>query len=419
LAISLSYITPSVRWFGAAAEVERRERADCCILTQLPKTYIQGTSFASTISAGRSHSFAGVGARETQVLWDVHKLQKENGALLNAVETQAAHRETLQQQVGELKARLAGVPAAEAAAHAARAENFAMACQLRAALQRLEGALAEHASMQLQLSDQRELVEHLEAACKEAAQGGGGVSGVGAEGPSQDADVLRRLRGMAATVEAESNLDCSPVVTRLAKELELSRCRGAAPASADDVDVGGAWAQLTAAHAAEEAAHEARTHLQSRVEALEAAVVAAAAAEAEAAAREGVEHAAHAAEVKQLRREVAQVHVWLDEALSQAEAIRRDKDALKRTLATRGAAAADDTRAAALMQQQAAVTRRQDEMLQVFSDEKVANRGIRVWRGATENGPWTMDESKTPPHDCRSCRYLTLRRGVLDLSIIQ
>ena len=36
---------------------------------------------------------------------------------------------------------------------------------------------------------------------------------------------------------------------------------------------------------------------------------------------------------------------------------------------------------------------------------------------ATENG--MMDKSKTPRHDCRSCRYLTLRRGVLDLSIIQ
>jgi hypothetical protein len=30
-----------------------------------------------------------------------------------------------------------------------------------------------------------------------------------------------------------------------------------------------------------------------------------------------------------------------------------------------------------------------------------------------------MDKSETPRHDCRSCRYLTLRRGVLDLSIIQ
>jgi hypothetical protein len=30
-----------------------------------------------------------------------------------------------------------------------------------------------------------------------------------------------------------------------------------------------------------------------------------------------------------------------------------------------------------------------------------------------------MDESKTPPTDLGSCRYLTLCRGVLDLSIIQ
>jgi hypothetical protein len=30
-----------------------------------------------------------------------------------------------------------------------------------------------------------------------------------------------------------------------------------------------------------------------------------------------------------------------------------------------------------------------------------------------------MDTSQTPRHDCRSCRYLTLCRGVLDLSIIQ
>jgi hypothetical protein len=30
-----------------------------------------------------------------------------------------------------------------------------------------------------------------------------------------------------------------------------------------------------------------------------------------------------------------------------------------------------------------------------------------------------MDTFKTPRHDCRLCRYLTLCRGVLDLSIIQ
>ena len=28
-----------------------------------------------------------------------------------------------------------------------------------------------------------------------------------------------------------------------------------------------------------------------------------------------------------------------------------------------------------------------------YSGEKVANRTIRVWRGATENGPWTMNKS--------------------------
>jgi hypothetical protein len=54
-----------------------------------------------------------------------------------------------------------------------------------------------------------------------------------------------------------------------------------------------------------------------------------------------------------------------------------------------------------------------------YGDEKVANREIRVWHGATENGPCTMDKSKTPPNHLGSCRYLTLYRGVLDLSIIQ
>jgi hypothetical protein len=42
-----------------------------------------------------------------------------------------------------------------------------------------------------------------------------------------------------------------------------------------------------------------------------------------------------------------------------------------------------------------------------FSDEKVANRDTKVW-----HGDLMMDESKTPRHDCRSCRYLSLRRGV-------
>jgi hypothetical protein len=42
-----------------------------------------------------------------------------------------------------------------------------------------------------------------------------------------------------------------------------------------------------------------------------------------------------------------------------------------------------------------------------YSDEKVANRDIRVWHGVTENGPEMMNKSKTPRHDCISCRYLT------------
>jgi hypothetical protein len=53
------------------------------------------------------------------------------------------------------------------------------------------------------------------------------------------------------------------------------------------------------------------------------------------------------------------------------------------------------------------------------SDEKVANRDTKVRHGATESGPWMMDLSKTPRYDCRPCRYLTKRRGVFDLSIIQ
>jgi hypothetical protein len=44
--------------------------------------------------------------------------------------------------------------------------------------------------------------------------------------------------------------------------------------------------------------------------------------------------------------------------------------------------------------------------------KKFASREIRVWHGATEKGPWTMDESKTPPTHLGSCRYLTLCRGV-------
>jgi hypothetical protein len=45
---------------------------------------------------------------------------------------------------------------------------------------------------------------------------------------------------------------------------------------------------------------------------------------------------------------------------------------------------------------------------------------IVILRFATEKkGPRMMDESKTPPTHLGSCRYLTLRRGVLDVSIIR
>ena len=54
-----------------------------------------------------------------------------------------------------------------------------------------------------------------------------------------------------------------------------------------------------------------------------------------------------------------------------------------------------------------------------FGDAKVANREIRVWHGATEMGPWTLDKSKTPPTHLGSCRYLDWFRGILDLSIIK
>ena len=43
-----------------------------------------------------------------------------------------------------------------------------------------------------------------------------------------------------------------------------------------------------------------------------------------------------------------------------------------------------------------------------YSDEKVANRDTKIWHGAIENGPLMLDKSKTPGHDCRPCRYLTL-----------
>jgi hypothetical protein len=43
----------------------------------------------------------------------------------------------------------------------------------------------------------------------------------------------------------------------------------------------------------------------------------------------------------------------------------------------------------------------------------------KVWHLMTGNGPCTMDKSKTPPTHLGSCRYLTLYRGGLDLSIIR
>jgi hypothetical protein len=52
-------------------------------------------------------------------------------------------------------------------------------------------------------------------------------------------------------------------------------------------------------------------------------------------------------------------------------------------------------------------------------ETKNANREIRVWHGATETGPLMMDKSETLWHDWRSCRYITLCRGVLDFPIIQ
>jgi hypothetical protein len=54
-----------------------------------------------------------------------------------------------------------------------------------------------------------------------------------------------------------------------------------------------------------------------------------------------------------------------------------------------------------------------------YSDEKVANRDItKVWHGATENVPWTMDKSKTPRRGFTIVPLSNFVRGVLDLSII-
>jgi alpha-tubulin suppressor-like RCC1 family protein len=53
-----------------------------------------------------------------------------------------------------------------------------------------------------------------------------------------------------------------------------------------------------------------------------------------------------------------------------------------------------------------------------YGDEKVANRDMRVWHG--QKMVLNDGQIQNPPkRDCGSCRYLTLCRGVLDLSIIQ
>jgi hypothetical protein len=56
-----------------------------------------------------------------------------------------------------------------------------------------------------------------------------------------------------------------------------------------------------------------------------------------------------------------------------------------------------------------------------YGDEKVANLTVRLGFGTARQKTalerWT--NAKTPPTHLGSCRYLTLCRGVLDLSIIQ
>jgi hypothetical protein len=55
-----------------------------------------------------------------------------------------------------------------------------------------------------------------------------------------------------------------------------------------------------------------------------------------------------------------------------------------------------------------------------YSDEKVANREIKGWARRGRKGSLNDGKIQKPSRrDCRSCRYLTLCRGVLDLSIIQ
>jgi hypothetical protein len=106
---------------------------------------------------------------------------------------------------------------------------------------------------------------------------------------------------------------------------------------------------------------------------------------------------------------VVLVVVWLPRpAASQRQ--RRLVLMARRRLASRGLGAG----AAA-----AALCRQHRAHHLAYGDEKVANREIRVWHGATGNGPWMMDKSKTPPTHLKSWRYLTLRWGVLDWSIIQ
>jgi hypothetical protein len=54
-----------------------------------------------------------------------------------------------------------------------------------------------------------------------------------------------------------------------------------------------------------------------------------------------------------------------------------------------------------------------------YSDEKVANREIRVWHFVIENGYRMMDKSKTPRHKVRERHDPKWVGGVLDSSIIQ
>jgi hypothetical protein len=67
---------------------------------------------------------------QKKVLWDVHRLQKENKALLENMQKQCEVNETLQEQVATLRHRLKAADATEGQLIAARAENYTMACQV-------------------------------------------------------------------------------------------------------------------------------------------------------------------------------------------------------------------------------------------------------------------------------------------------